>query len=118
MTTPPRSEPVDLAIVDNAMRRAESLAAADPTNPLADEVAAELAEHLVGLIPQAEYRLTRMPSRTPAQQRAHDVLEDAICHARSVRHDEEAGRFSNPSARLYLLAGACRLMKTGMVPTW
>lgn len=114
---PSQADPVNLAIVDNAVHRAEGLAAADPTNPLADGVAAELAEHLLALIPQAEYRLTRMPERTPAQRRARDVLADSIRHAHSVHHDEDHDRFSNPAARLYLLSGACQLMKHAMVPS-
>ncbi|MFI1676518.1 hypothetical protein [Streptomyces sp. NPDC020607] len=119
MSSKPRTDdPVDIARVDNAIRRAESLAVADPNSASADEVAAELGEYLAGLIPQAEYRLMRMPTRTPAQQRARDVLEDSIRHARSVRDDEEHGRFSNTTARLYLLSGAARLMKHGMVSPW
>lgn len=119
MTHNPHSaDPVDLALVDNAIHRAESLAAAGPCSRLADEVAAELVGHLAALIAQAEYRLARIPQRTPAQRRARDVLDDSIRHSRSVHADQEADRFSNPVARLYLLAGACRLMKSGMVPPW
>ncbi|MFI6093468.1 hypothetical protein [Streptomyces sp. NPDC051218] len=112
------SDPVDLALVDNAVHRAEGLAVADPASRLADAVAAELTIHLAALIPPAEYHLGRMPGRSPAEQRARDVLADSIGHARSVHHDQQTGAFTNPSARLYLLAGACRLLKNAMVPSW
>ncbi|MEV0524000.1 hypothetical protein AB0I66_11310 [Streptomyces sp. NPDC050439] len=120
MTTPHHqtSDPVDLALVDNAVHRAEGLAVADPSSRLADAVAAELATYLAALITPAEYHLGRMPGRSPAEQRARDVLADSIGHARSVHHDQQTGAFTNPTARLYLLAGACRLLKNAMVPSW
>ncbi|MGW6022489.1 hypothetical protein [Streptomyces sp. NPDC055099] len=120
MTTPHHntSHPVDLALVDNAVHRAEGLAVADPSSRLADAVAVELAIYLAALITPAEYHLDRMPSRSPAEQRARDVLADSISHARSVHHDQQTGAFTNPTARLYLLAGACRLLKNAMVPSW
>ncbi|MEV2256448.1 hypothetical protein AB0I94_38885 [Streptomyces sp. NPDC050147] len=122
MTTPhpdrQTSDPVDLALVDDAVHRAEGLAVADPSSRLADAVAAELTTYLAALITPAECHLDRMPHRSPAQRRARDVLADSIGHARSVHHDQQTGAFTNPTARLYLLAGACRLLKNAMVPSW
>lgn len=122
MTTPhlqrETSDPVDLSLVDNAVQRAEGLAVADPSSRLADAVADELTIYLAALIAPAEYHLGRMPRRSPAEQRARDVLADSIGHARSVHHDQQTGAFTNPTARLYLLAGACRLLKNAMVPSW
>ncbi|MEU1121544.1 MULTISPECIES: hypothetical protein [unclassified Streptomyces] len=86
-------DPIDLALVDNAVHRAEGLAVADPIGGVADEVAAELSG-------------------------SRDVLADSIRHARSVYEDQAADAFTNPTARLYLLAGACRLLKNAMVPPW
>ncbi|MER5257283.1 hypothetical protein [Streptomyces sp. NPDC002855] len=112
------SDPVDLALVDNTVHRAEVLAVADPTGSLAEAVAAELADHLTALITPAEYHLARMPGRSPGERRARDVLDHSIRHARSVHHGQRTETFTNPTARLYLLAGACRLLKNAMVPPW
>lgn len=102
---PRADDPADIARVDNAIRRAEFLAVADPNSVPADEVSAELGEYPAGLIPQAEYRLTQMPTHTPAQQRARDILEDSTRHARAVRDDEEHGRSSHTTAAVSALEG-------------
>ncbi|MEU1145715.1 hypothetical protein ACFYO9_22115 [Streptomyces sp. NPDC005863] len=111
-------EPVDLARLDNAVHRAEGLAVADPAGPLADEVAAELSSYLPPLLTQAESRLVAMGGSTPAAQRARDVLADSIRHGQAVHEDQRAAVFTNPVARLYLLTGACRLLKNAVVPRW
>ncbi|MEU1330013.1 hypothetical protein [Streptomyces sp. NPDC005865] len=111
-------DPIDLALVDNAVHRAEGLAVADPIGGLADEVAAELSGYLAPLITHAEMHLVAKSGVTPAAQRSRDVLADSIRHARSVYEDQAADAFTNPTARLYLLAGACRLLKNAMVPPW
>ncbi|MEU3736052.1 hypothetical protein AB0E78_03085 [Streptomyces sp. NPDC032198] len=120
MTTPHPEvgDPLDLALVDNAIHRAEGLAVADPTSRLAHEVADELTAYLALLITPAERRLTVTGGGSPAAQRARAVLSDSIQHARAVHHDQLTGAFTNPTASLYLLAGACRLLKNAMVPPW
>ncbi|MEU6004217.1 hypothetical protein [Streptomyces sp. NPDC047197] len=120
MTTPhpQQSEPVDLAKVDNAIHRAEGLAVAAPNSRLAHAVADELTAYLAALITPAERRLTFVGGDGPAAQRSRDVLADSIRHARSVHHDQLTGAYTNSTASLYLLAGACRLLKNAMVSPW
>lgn len=110
--------PVDLAAVDNAVRRAESLAVAEPDSFLAEEVAAELSSYLPPLLAQAEIRLVAMGGSSSAAQRSRDVLGGSIRHGQAVYEDQQAAVFSNPTARLYLLAGACRLLKNAVVAPW
>lgn len=111
-------DPVDLARVDNAIHRAEGLAVADPNSRLADDVADELTAYLALLITPAERRLTVTGGDSPAAARSRDVLADSIRHARAVHDDQITGAFTNRTASLYLLAGACRLLKNAMVPPW
>jgi hypothetical protein len=111
---PTSTEPLDVAQVISAIHRAEQLAVRDPANIGAESAAAELADYLPRLIDPAERRLTRMDGRTPADLRARDVLADTIRHARSVLNDETLGRLTNPTARLHLLAGACRDSQAGL----
>ncbi|MGW7276666.1 hypothetical protein ACWGH5_40005 [Streptomyces sp. NPDC054864] len=122
MTTPhpphQTGDPVDLARVDNACHRAEGLAVADPNSRLADEVADELTGYLVLLITPAERRLTVTGGDSPAAARSREVLADSIRHARAVHRDQLTGAFTNRTASLYLLSGACRLLKNAMVPPW
>ncbi|MEU1150601.1 hypothetical protein ACFYO9_36610, partial [Streptomyces sp. NPDC005863] len=59
------ADPLDLALVDNAVHRAEGLAVADPIGGLADEVAAELSGYLAPLITHAEMHLVAKSGVTP-----------------------------------------------------
>lgn len=115
---PAQTGPADLAEVDNAIRRAEVLAVVDPTSLLADEVAAELCGHLTRLLDPAEARLARSSGSSLAAQRARDVLAGSIRHAQAVYEDQQAAAFTNPAARLYLLAGACRVLKNATTLSW
>ncbi|MGQ4389891.1 hypothetical protein [Streptomyces sp. SAS_270] len=112
------TDPVDMAMVDSAIHRAETLAIADPASGLAHQITGELTDYLGQLIAPAEQRLANMTARKPADQRARDVLGDTIRHARSVHHDAETDQLVNPTARLHLLAGACRLLKQACEPRW
>ncbi|MEU1150971.1 hypothetical protein ACFYO9_38635, partial [Streptomyces sp. NPDC005863] len=58
-------DPIDLALVDNAVHRAEGLAVADPIGGVADEVAAELSGYLAPLITHAEMHLVAKSGVTP-----------------------------------------------------
>ncbi|MEV8313394.1 hypothetical protein AB0Q95_04395 [Streptomyces sp. NPDC059900] len=120
MTSPQfqTAEPPDMAKVDHAIHRAEGLAVADPNSRPAHEVAEELTVYLALLVTPAEKRLSAISVTSPAAQRARDVLTDSIRHARAVHHDQITGAFTNPTASLYLLAGACRLLKNAVVPPW
>ncbi|MEU6493449.1 hypothetical protein [Streptomyces sp. NPDC046984] len=111
-------EPVDIAKVIGAAHRAEQLATTDPTSSPARAVAAELNGYLPALLAAAEHRLSRMRSGTPAAARARDVLADTARHARSVHLAEEGGELTNPTARLHLLAGACRLLHHNLETSW
>ncbi|MEE1672207.1 hypothetical protein RCR19_43165 (plasmid) [Streptomyces sp. WAC07094] len=111
-------EPVDIAKVIGAAHRAEQLATTDPTSSPARAVAAELNGYLLALLAAAEHRLSRMRSGTPAASRAREVLADTVRHARSVHLAEEGGELTNPTARLHLLAGACRLLHHNLETSW
>jgi hypothetical protein len=112
------TDPVDMAMVDNAIHRSETFAIADPSSSLAHQVAEELTGYLGQLIAPAEQRLANITGSSPADQRARDVLGDTIRHARSVHHDAETNQLLNPTARLHLLAGACRLLKQACETRW
>ncbi|MBW8707399.1 hypothetical protein MBT84_47970 [Streptomyces sp. MBT84] len=59
-----------------------------------------------------------MRSGTPAASRAREVLADTVRHAKSVHLAEESGELTNPTARLHLLAGACRLLHHNLETSW
>jgi hypothetical protein len=59
-----------------------------------------------------------MRSSTPAALRERDVLANTVRHARSVHLAEEGGELTNPTARLHLLAGACRLLHHNLETSW
>ncbi|MFE9127351.1 hypothetical protein ACFYOF_18360 [Streptomyces sp. NPDC007148] len=111
-------EPVDIAKVIGAAHRAEQLATTDPTSSPARAVGAELNGYLPPLLAAAEHRLSRMRSGTPAASRAREVLADTVRHAKSVHLAEEDGELTNPTARLHLLAGACRLLHHNLETSW
>jgi hypothetical protein len=111
-------EPVDVAQVISAVHRAEQLATTDPTSSPAQTVAAELNGYLPSLLTVAEGRLDRMSGSTPAALRACDVLANTVRHVRSVHQSEECGELTNPTARLHLLAGACRLLYQSLETGW
>ncbi|MEU6656274.1 hypothetical protein ABZ904_44840 [Streptomyces sp. NPDC046900] len=111
-------EPVDVAKVISAAHRAEQLATKDPASSPAQTVAAELNGYLPSLLAVAEHRLGRMRSSTPAALRERDVLANTVRHARSVHLAEECGELTNPTARLHLLAGACRLLHHNLETSW
>ncbi|GAA3777911.1 hypothetical protein [Streptomyces chiangmaiensis] len=59
-----------------------------------------------------------MIGSTPAALRARDLLADTLRHARSVHLAEEGGELTNPTARLHLLARACRLLHHNLESSW
>ncbi|MEU1597977.1 hypothetical protein ABZ468_35395 [Streptomyces sp. NPDC005708] len=103
-------EPADIVKVISAAHRAEQLAITDPASSPADTVAVELNGYLPSLLAVAEVRLARMSDNTPTALRARDVPTNTLRHTRSVHLAEEGGELTNPTARLHLLAGACRLL--------
>ncbi|MEU1600212.1 hypothetical protein ABZ468_47550 [Streptomyces sp. NPDC005708] len=115
---PGACQPVDVAKVISAVHRAQQLATTDPTSSPAQAVAAELGGYLPSLLAVAEHRLDRMNGSTPAVLRARDVLADTVRHVRSVHLAEKCGELTNPTARLHLLAGACRLLYQNLETGW
>jgi hypothetical protein len=116
--SPDAHKPVDIVKVISAAHRAEQLATTEPASSPADTVAVELNGYLPSLLAAAEGRLDRMSGSTPAGLRARDVLANTVRHTRSVHLAEEGGELTNPTARLHLLAGACRLLYQNLETGW